>query len=681
MHGVGQKKFLQRRRIEKKRIDSTVRKSLSLETLSTASLESIPPFPPSQDPNVKHIPTLVYHGPSLLSKSTTSIPTPPRLKSMLKENLSIQRWTESLPGVDAPGHTPWGDFEDRKVVAWIPEGSMYAFEDFQEALIKARRRGIENAPPQLQLQAQSRRSSSHRNALVFEREITLRSDGKTKRWSVQVPAKSMNPEMVDVMLELRNLNSFFKTSSANEMGFEDDKKIHPPILMVSNSHSAIPVSLESAASLVAPQPPSTLATRRGQQNPPCLNLAVTTEKDPYPGIPTAFRGSPSSHEPTFESANNTRSPMSLQEMIDSLRTQCASLQVNSTCEVLTAEASAEAGLTNVLDTEEEDEWAFAHSLLHRYGQVPTDVPQQRTVPPHDTVPHAQEATICYTEQEHAVASPHSLDHSPSLTTSPPEHSRLSTVSQVSSRASIPLSNSSNAPSPRSILKRCKSVRFAESPLNPEVSTPSPSEKQVPRPFSHNSLGSTTHSTKLVKHSSPLRHTYTPQCNDIPLSTKSLVTAAPSLRAAGRQKPCNVLRLPVPTPSPTALSKPKVALNSGPAPKLPSPPSKPRSRSSSPLSQPPKTANNNTILKTRRALTKPVSLPKTQRRSEVVVGPRVSDVPSSANKENNLKGKPSLTNLASRHTLDENAMRRETTPSSDGQKNRVPVPLRNIFKFK
>ncbi|GAW01266.1 hypothetical protein LENED_002850 [Lentinula edodes] len=186
----------------------------SLDALSDFDHNSIPPFPSGcRTP----LPTFLTINditcasanlqPNTLSTSTTTIPTPPRLKTLLKEDLCISRWTESLAFAEAPGHTPWGDVEDHDITPWKPEGSLYAGDTFQMALLKSRQR-----PSMLRLARQRLPvpNSHHRNALVFEREITLKSEGKTKRWSVQVPAGSMDPDLAGMMMELRNLNSYFK---------------------------------------------------------------------------------------------------------------------------------------------------------------------------------------------------------------------------------------------------------------------------------------------------------------------------------------------------------------------------------------------------------------------------------------------------------------------------------------
>ncbi|KAF9269162.1 hypothetical protein L218DRAFT_834046, partial [Marasmius fiardii PR-910] len=96
--------------------------------------------------------------------------------------------------------------------------------------------------------------------------------------------------MVDVMLELRRLNSFFKEEP------DELPTVNPPSLMISNSHSVMPLSLPSTTSLQSSSGPTTLAVRRGNKPlPPVLTQSEVPgimEVYPYPEIPTAFLGTP-----------------------------------------------------------------------------------------------------------------------------------------------------------------------------------------------------------------------------------------------------------------------------------------------------------------------------------------------------------------------------------------------------
>ncbi|KAJ3976444.1 hypothetical protein EV361DRAFT_995745, partial [Lentinula raphanica] len=369
---------------------SLLSESLSLDTISIKSLESIPPFP-----SVNPLPTFVTVNDTTYTKlqlntlpaSIATIPTPPRLKILLKEDLCISRWTESLVSAEAPGHTPWGEVEDNDATPWKPEGSLYAGDAFQEALSKYRQRPITNVPRQ----RSHAPNSQHRDALVFEREITLKSKGKTKRWSVQVPAGSMNSDLVDMMVELRSLNTYFKEDDKNDLhtgGLEktsqellstpiDTVCTHPPSLIVSNSQCVIPLLLESAGSLHSA--PKTLAARRGNKSLALAPLTIKTgAADPYPSVPTAFLGSPSSYCPTFEFSGESRPTAAFQDMINSLRSQCASLQVKTPLSATFQEEKTEDPpliepsppdpLVSSNPVEGDDDWAFADSLLEKFPE-------------------------------------------------------------------------------------------------------------------------------------------------------------------------------------------------------------------------------------------------------------------------------------------------------------------------
>ncbi|KAK0202697.1 hypothetical protein DFS33DRAFT_1476507, partial [Desarmillaria ectypa] len=300
-----------------------------MDSLSTVSSEShIPPFPPGC-----MIPMSTILSVSLKAgehNATITVPTPPRLRTMLKENLCIKKWAENLSSdTIAPGHTPWEDPECVDAPAWKPEGSMYPPEEFKESLQSKRRVFESSLPaPRASTRTSTPKSTYHRDALVFEREITLRTEGETKRWSVQVPANTMKPDVVDMMLQLRDLNKYFSDTPCPE---EDaiNAPPSPPSLMVSNSHFTIPISLDSSGTInsKAGAPPS-IAIRRQKSLPP-LSLSNNKMKDiVYPDIPTAFLGMPS-YAPHFDPASVANESMNFEDMIGSLRSRCASLQVKT----------------------------------------------------------------------------------------------------------------------------------------------------------------------------------------------------------------------------------------------------------------------------------------------------------------------------------------------------------------
>lgn len=212
-------------------------------------------------------------------------------------------------------------------------------------------------------------STSLREALVFEREITSETDGQSNKRSSQVPPNEMNTEIVCMMLESHEIDSCFVK------GLDDDNErvriqveMVPPTLVLSNSTLAIPLSLDSSPNL-APETP--LAVRRGKKLPPALNLKDQNDL-PYPSIPTAFLGSPSTHSPKFEYANYTDEPsMDLDDMVANLRSQCASLgsRVCPAARIYKEESCHSSRISMASFSEEPggDEWAFADNLMNSYS--------------------------------------------------------------------------------------------------------------------------------------------------------------------------------------------------------------------------------------------------------------------------------------------------------------------------
>ncbi|KAJ4469588.1 hypothetical protein J3R30DRAFT_1571855 [Lentinula aciculospora] len=609
---------------------SLLSESLSLDTISVDSFDSIPPFPSRC---VHPLSTFLTVNNTVCTKSQlntlpnsiASIPTPPRLRTLLKEELCISRWTESLRSAEAPGHTPWGEVEDNNVMPWKPEGSLYAGDAFQQALSKSRQRPV--ASPARQRLPGS--NPHHRNALVFEREITLKSEGRTKRWSVQVPAGSMNPDVVDMMVELRNLNSYFKEEEKDNMQANASKEkpeelsfspvdgvyTHPPSLIVSNSQCVIPLSLESAGSLhIAPK---TLAVRRGNKSLAPLSIkSEAVESSTYPSIPTAFLGSPSSYCPTFEFAGKTRSSTAFQDMIDSLRSQCASLQVKTPhCPALQEEENLQLIQASLPDPppssnvgDGDDEWAFAGSLLEKFPEFGFKLASDRPV--------IEERCEGISSESDIIAS-----GGTALDVTQNELTNANTPSP-SIAGSVSPTFSSN--SPRGILKRCKSVRFAEAPFIESGSVDTaPVQEVVSPPICHSTGPSNTRS---LKRPSPLRHTYASQ-------TKATTPSPSCVLAVDRQEP----ETTNPTSSAQHLKRTAIT-NLGAIPF----PNKLKTQTPSSLGR----SFCNTLV---------------------------------SGKENK-KVKSKASSLANRYTMDENALRRASDASNPPEtlKSRMPVPLRNIL---
>ncbi|KAJ7247640.1 hypothetical protein B0H12DRAFT_1186814 [Mycena haematopus] len=461
--------------------DSLLSESLTLSSL-TSSTSSTPPIPAGC---MVPLATIIgQDGPTMsgrcstrklaLGKATLTSPTPPRLRTMLKEKLLVETWLNGV-GFDSSELTPWGGIDNVEPTSWKSEGSLYSPQVFKTKMAHARR----NRTPELTEQeatptmGNASRRSSNRNALVFEREIILNSGGKSTRMSLQASSKSMDPGVADMISELQNLNSFFKEQEAKASG-----RPAPPSLIVSNSHFSLPVSLESSGNLTS-KVPLALAARRGKKMLPPLSVKPSTGENEYPSIPTAFLGSPSTYSPKFEFAHHPDRPsMDLQQMVTSLRSQCAPLNLEQQTGV----------------DREVDEWAFADGFLDTYSPRPLDSEFVKKPLLPDMVDYAAQSltdTFPSSSRGPDVSlhhSPSPLDRSPVLALNAPPSTPL--PPRPAQRAYV-----------RSILKSSKSVHFAslpnerpESPESPSVVTPrprrslpsSPPSKRPlpPRPRSH-----------------------------------------------------------------------------------------------------------------------------------------------------------------------------------------------------
>lgn len=413
---------------------------------------------------------------------------------------------------DALEHVPWGGLQPTKSEEWRPKGSAYSPTAFKRALTIARNppRPMRGATfgsirPRTDSKRRSERRASFRKALVFEREITLNTDGKSKRWSVQVPATTMNPEMVDMMLELQGLNTFFKDGLEDldqptvVLALAKDKvDAGPPSLMVSDSHCVLPLSIESSGQLTHDLP-IPLAARRGKNLLPPLALKPSTLQNTYPSIPSAFMGSPSAYSPKFEHANGQNdSSLGLVDMVSSLRSQCAYPQRGpyADCELSVDSPMSAISFASASDQvdDDDDDWAFAVSFLDEYSQPPdVEIEKSRLIgnyPQNMLDVHTQRAN---SPGLPAVTGPQVSRASEAGSNSPSIYAPSSPIPS-SPLPSIPLVSSSRPSSPkgvRSILKSCKNVRFAslpdrsedtdmEPPISPYIDSPTVAHLQRPR---------------------------------------------------------------------------------------------------------------------------------------------------------------------------------------------------------
>ncbi|KAJ7623233.1 hypothetical protein FB45DRAFT_925000 [Roridomyces roridus] len=432
--------------------DSLLCESITLSSLSS-STSSTPPIPAGC---MVPLSTIVGHhdGPLMsrpASKATLTTPTPPRLRTMLREKLLVETWLTGL-GSSCAGHTPWGDLDTSEATPWKSEGSLHTPDAFKNQLTLARRNRKKDPTPSISVTDTSQRTSN-RNALVFEREIILDSgSNKSSRLSLQASVNMMDPGVAEMISELQHLNSFFKEEGTNVFSPATPQ---PPSLIVSNSHFSLPLSLESCGNLT-PSAPLALAARRGKKMLPPLSFPQASDMDAYPSIPTAFLGSPSTYSPKFEFASRpNRRSMDLQQMVSSLRSQCAPIE-----------------------PVEEDEWAFADGLLDSYNsrQFEAQFVKKPLLP--DMINYAEES-LSPKDADGNVCAPPSTPLPPC-----PESKPERAV--------------------RSILKSSKSVRFAFLPDERPASVASP-PKLAPR----RSLGSLSPPSKRSPLMRPRSYTVRP----------------------------------------------------------------------------------------------------------------------------------------------------------------------------
>ncbi|KIY71862.1 hypothetical protein CYLTODRAFT_407797 [Cylindrobasidium torrendii FP15055 ss-10] len=618
---------------------SLLTQSLSYESLSSLSTDlPIPPFPFGST-----IPLQIVIGAKSrlagLAEATTTVPTPPRLRTVPRETLSVKRWMEAVSADHSPlmGHVPWGELEDGETNTWIAEGSLFSPDDFKDNLRAARKspqtsNHLDELTP---VRRGSRARTSHRDALVFQRDITFATDGGNKRWSVQIPARQLDSETADMMFELRKLNAFFSSTAENPEALARESlltqplmDVEPPSLMISTSQCMMPLSLESTTSVKAS---TTLAARRQKAVAP-LDLYEINMREAFPDVPTAYLGTTASRaSDTSHSEGNTpastatseRPSLNLKDMIGSLRSHCASMQVKTPPSAdlqppfVEQQVSREPGDTS-------DEWAFTDGLATAFSPISATAITPTT---------AQDPTY----SEMLTASPEDNMASPSMPPAVP----------------LPVCPSSTSPTPRGILKRCKSVRFASESQEVtlvEGHLKTPKLGGPPRP--RHSTGSTSQ----AKPAFSLIRTVAPKCTVIPPQNQSpSKTPKPFLSAAGRRLPGSGRYASTELPQRPASTPPRRA----PTPLASkSPPRPPVVRPSIPLP---------------------------------VKAPRPTTLPSSParirqEKENtsasNVKGGVAFgTALKSRFTLDENVMRRGLS-ENDQRKSRMPAPFKNMLtRFK
>ena len=213
--------------------------------------------------------------------------------------------------------------------------------------------------------------------------------GKLRRWSLGVPPSYISTEFIARRLESQRIDTITDSDSPPSNAAVDAPSLPLPAIKVSTSTATIAITFPGSPESPAPAP-EPLAIRRGKKMLSPLALCSPRRVDEeYPGIPTAFLGTPSAYSPHFQitssSAQLDDKSLPISDMINSLRSQAASLKVSTPVEACpplldvppSPANSLSAASSDVVPSISEDDWAFAHDLMSRYG----DQAKDKTVTP------------------------------------------------------------------------------------------------------------------------------------------------------------------------------------------------------------------------------------------------------------------------------------------------------------
>ncbi|KAI0078723.1 hypothetical protein K474DRAFT_1770866 [Panus rudis PR-1116 ss-1] len=361
--------------------DTTLNDSLIATSLSGLSLcdsihsfEHHPPFDlisasrPARDVPLMTSTILMISdpAPSVDSQAAITIPTVPRLKTMLTEPISVDRWTDRIVFQPPPHHSPWKDdasaSETPVSPPWIPEGSILPPEAFS-AILRQRRRISPNGSVRKQSLSPIEDQFPDVSIQAVADEFSLRDSP-----SILLPHPTTGSPML-----LPAINGQLTTLSTSS-------SLAVPTIMVSDSIAAVPMSFESSQSLRSNVP---LAVRRGQKPPAPLSITSTmspsTGSDMYPGIPSSFLGA---YTPTFEFSGVPVSPsMDLNAMCSVLRSRCPPLHPPTPQEAVALKLSDQSQDLDAhqicSDSRSEDDWAFIEAYIAEFADdsfVLTGVP-------------------------------------------------------------------------------------------------------------------------------------------------------------------------------------------------------------------------------------------------------------------------------------------------------------------
>jgi hypothetical protein len=470
---------------------------------------------------------------------------------------------------------PWSPPREKPHYVWVPEGSCFP-PSYLKCYLRGRYGPVATHPPftpsgsRLAATSKSiertesasrsrplRRCASHctphprvpdRTPAYIPLSFSpVRTHGRPRRWSLSVPPSYLGTEILTRRLESQRIDAIASAESAQSDAPNDDPSLPLPAIKVSTSTTTIAISFPGSPERATPTP-EPLAIRRGQKMLVPLKVhSAQRAAEEYPGIPTAFLGTPSAYSPHFDFTSsiaqvNAKS-IPIGDMISALRSQAASLKVSSPAEERaplldippSSANSLSASSSDIAPSISEDDWAFAQDLMSRYGdrvqdKTPSEAKhRQQQVPSarKSHVPRPRSATTSRVQRASVPAASSTPNNRPKLSLAPridlikPRHSTgitkqckdyIGTTKHVShpdstpspplrlpspvtpnhSRA-LPSESSNNSRSERStkrppgILKRVKSVRFADMPKPEDARDNAPTERQ-PRTSTSKDVG-------------------------------------------------------------------------------------------------------------------------------------------------------------------------------------------------
>lgn len=566
---------------------STPRRKRSQHTF--LSLMASLAVPKGNHPNKKYANVLV------------SSPTPQRLKNIPQLKPALKTWISGVPRSNPPDMAPWSPARERPHYVWVPEGSCFP-PSYLKCYLRGRYGPVATHPPFTprgsHLVASTskliertgspsrsrplRRCASHCTPHPRVPDCTpayiplsfppVRTHGRPRRWSLSVPPSYLDTEIITRRLESQRIDAITGAESAHSDAPNDDQSLPLPAIKVSTSTATIAISFPGSPERTIPTP-EPLAIRRGQKMLAPLKVhSAQRAAEEYPGIPTAFLGTPSAYSPQFHLTSsiaqvNTKS-IPIGDMISTLRSQAASLKVSSPTEeraplldIPSSSAnSLSASSSDIAPSICEDDWAFAQDLMSRYGdraqdKTPNEAKhRQKQVPSarKSHVPRPRSATTSSVQRASVPAASSTPNNQPKLSLAPrtdllkPKHStgitrqrkdyigttkyvshpdstpspplRLSSPVTPNHSQALPSESLNNSTSERStkrppgILKRVKSVRFADLQKLEEVKDSASSERQ-PRTSTSKDVGGSP-----PLQPSPLRTCFMPE--DLEVQTPS-----------------------------------------------------------------------------------------------------------------------------------------------------------------